>query len=247
MKLKLGSIDDDIEALVVPELKAEMIIGLRSLKQFQCSLDFHCDNLWTELQEGSFVPLNYEPLTISSSQPEVTQAVDEPQGLLSSPEPPDTNSAATGDAWQPRQSPTDSEESGHEHDEDHDVWATSENGSIDLQVQARRHLDEGIDKILELAATGVTGTERDRLADLVRSYRDVFALTDVELGRTNLLTHRIDTGDTGPIKIPPHRTSPAKLPIIRDEVKSMLEKGVIRPSKSLYRELVVLRGLSEVE
>ena len=33
MKLKLGSIDDDIEALVVPELKAEMIIGLRFLKQ----------------------------------------------------------------------------------------------------------------------------------------------------------------------------------------------------------------------
>ena len=45
MNLKLGSIDDDIEALVVPELKAEIIIGLRSLKQFQCSLDFHCDNL----------------------------------------------------------------------------------------------------------------------------------------------------------------------------------------------------------
>ena len=34
MKLKLESIDDDIEALVVPELKAEMIIGLQSLKQF---------------------------------------------------------------------------------------------------------------------------------------------------------------------------------------------------------------------
>ena len=194
MNLKLGSIDYDIEALVVPELKAEMIIGLRSLKQFQCSLDFHCDNLWTGPQEGSIVPLHYEPLTISSSKPEASQGVDDPQGFLSSPEPPDTNSAATGDAWQPSQSPTDSEESGHEYDEDHEVWATSENVSIDLQVQARRHLDEDIEKILELAAPGVTGTERDRLADLVRSYRDVFALTNAELGRTNLVTHRIDTG-----------------------------------------------------
>ena len=92
-------------------------------------------------------------------------------------------------------------------------------------MQARRHLDEDIEKILELAAPGVTGTERDRLADVVQSNRDVFALTDPELGRTNLVTHRINTGDTGPIKIPPHRTSPAKMPIIRDEVKSMLEKG----------------------
>ena len=101
MKLKLGSIDDDIEALVVPELKSEKIIGLRSLKQFQCSLDFHCDNLWTGPQEGSIVPLHYEPLTISSSQPEATQGVDDPQGLLSSPEPPDTNSAATGASGNP--------------------------------------------------------------------------------------------------------------------------------------------------
>ena len=192
-------------------------------------------------QEGSIVPLYYEPLTISSSQLEASQGVDDPQGLLSSPEPPDTNSAATGDAWQPSQSPTDSEESGQEYDEDHDVWATSENGSIDLQVQARRHLDEDIEKILELAAPGVTGAERDRLADLVRSYRDVFALTDAELGRTNLVTHRIDTGDTVPIKIPPHRTAPAKMSIIRDEVKSMLEKGVIRPSKSPYGAPIVLQ------
>ena len=101
LKLKLGSIDDDIENLVLPELKAEMIIGLRSLKQFQCSLDFHCDNLWTGPQEGSIVPLQYEPLTISSSQPEATQDVDDPQGLLSSPEPPYTNSAATGEPGNP--------------------------------------------------------------------------------------------------------------------------------------------------
>ena len=58
--LKLGSIDDEIEALVVPELKAEMIIGLRSLKEHECSLDFHCDNLWTGPKEGSIVPLHYE-------------------------------------------------------------------------------------------------------------------------------------------------------------------------------------------
>ena len=104
--------------------------------------------------------------------------MDDPQGLLSSPEPPDTNSTVTGDAWQPSQSSTNSEESGHEYDEDHDVWTTSENGSIDLQVQTRRHLDEDIEKILELAAPGVTATERYRIVDLVPSYRDVFALND---------------------------------------------------------------------
>ena len=87
----------------------------------------------------------------------------------------------------------------------------------------------------------MTGTERDRLKQLISTYRDVFALTDAELGQTKLVTHRIDTGDSAPIKIPPHRTSPAKMPIIRDEVKSMLEKGVIQPSKSLYSAPIVLQ------
>ena len=82
-------------------------------------------------------------------------------------------------------------------------------------------------KILELAAPGVAGAKRDRLRKLIRSHREVFALTDAELGQTNLVTHRIETGD-----IPPHRASPAKMPIIPEEVQSMLDKGVIQPSKS---------------
>ena len=121
-----------------------------------------------------------------------------------------------------------------------------------------RHLEEDVERILELAAPGVTGMEKDKLAELIRSYRDMFALTDAELGQTNLVTHRIDTGDAGPIRIPPHRASPAKMPIIKKQVQSMLEKGVIQPSKSPCsapnlstkeegRELAFLRGLSKAE
>ena len=112
---------------------------------------------------------------------------------------------------------------------------------VDLQAQAERHLEEDVQKILELAAPGVAGAERDRLRELIRSHRDVFALTDAELGQTNLVTHRIDTGDTGPIKTPPHRASPAKMPIIREEVQSMLDKGVIQPSKGPYSAPIVLQ------
>ena len=55
--LELGSIYDDIEALVVPELKAE---------EYECSMGVHCDNLWTGPKEGSIVPLHYEPLRATS-------------------------------------------------------------------------------------------------------------------------------------------------------------------------------------
>ena len=87
----------------------------------------------------------------------------------------------------------------------------------------------------------MTETEKIRLKKLVQEYRDVFALTDAELVQTNLVTHRIDTGDTCLIKIPPHRASPAKLPIIREEVQIMMKRGVIQPSKSPYSAPIVLQ------
>ena len=63
--LKLGSIDDDIEALRVPELKAGLISALRSLKENECALALHGDSLWTGPKEGPIVPLHYEPLRTS--------------------------------------------------------------------------------------------------------------------------------------------------------------------------------------
>ena len=45
------------------------------------------------------------------------------------------------------------------------------------------------------------------LRDLVIKYRDVFALDDSELGSTDVVEHRIDTGGRKPIKVPSHRIS----------------------------------------
>ena len=126
-------------------------------------------------------------------------------------------------------------------EEDHFVQVISNGDEVDLQAQSVRHLEEDVQKILELAAPGVAGAERDRLRELIRSHRDVFDLTDAELGHTILVTHRIDTGDTGPIKNPPHRASPAKMPIIREEVQSMLDKGIVQPSKRPYSAPIVLQ------
>ena len=42
-RLKLGAVDKDLEMLVVPKLKAEMVFGLRSLKENRCLLTFSND------------------------------------------------------------------------------------------------------------------------------------------------------------------------------------------------------------
>ena len=57
--LKLEAVDKDLDMLVVLELKAEMVFGLRSLKEKRCSLMFsHAENfLWTGVIEGCMVPI----------------------------------------------------------------------------------------------------------------------------------------------------------------------------------------------
>ena len=60
-RFKLGDIAEEIEALVVPKLKAEMVLGLRPMKEYQCSLVFSRGEvfLWTGTREGSMVPIRH--------------------------------------------------------------------------------------------------------------------------------------------------------------------------------------------
>ena len=60
-RFKLGDIAKKIEVLVVPKLKAEMVLGLRSVKEYQCSLVFSRgeDCLWKGTREGSMVPIRH--------------------------------------------------------------------------------------------------------------------------------------------------------------------------------------------
>ena len=136
--LELGSIYDDIEALVVPELKDEVILGMRSLKEYECSMDFHCDNLWTgPNEEGSIVPLPYEPLRATSPGPSAVTDSQNPEADVTETLP-----------QQPTYGPGELVEGWKDDEEDHFVQVISNGDEVDLQAQAERHLEEDVQKIL---------------------------------------------------------------------------------------------------
>ena len=60
-RFKLGDIAEEIKGLVVLKLKTEMVLGLRSMTECQCSLVFSRgeDFLWTGTREGSMVPIRH--------------------------------------------------------------------------------------------------------------------------------------------------------------------------------------------
>ena len=64
-------------------------------------------------------------------------------------------------------------------------------------------------------------------------------IRDRSLGRTSLVQHRINTGDTTPIRQPPRRPPLSKQEEMSRLVKDMLTEGVIEPSSSAWSSPVV--------
>ena len=64
-------------------------------------------------------------------------------------------------------------------------------------------------------------------------YADTFATGDTTV-RTNIVTHRIETGNAAPIKQRPHRMAPAAHQQVRRSVQQMLAAKQIQPADSSW-------------
>jgi hypothetical protein len=80
----------------------------------------------------------------------------------------------------------------------------------------------------------------DQLKTLLAMYSPLFAKHDNDFGRTTLVEHSIDTGDTPPIRQPPRRVPGGQLEEFEAEIQRMLEAGVIEPGQSPWASPVVL-------
>ena len=74
-------------------------------------------------------------------------------------------------------------------------------------------------RALRLDETGLTLSQRDRLASVLKTYSDVFALNDEELGTTSVVEHSIDTGDAEPVRQYARRVPYA----MRDKLTELVE------------------------
>ena len=92
----------------------------------------------------------------------------------------------------------------------------------------------------DLSDSILNDDDRNKFRELFRCYRDVFAFTGDQLGKSSLVQHVIDTGDAMPIKQRPYRASPRCKQEIDRQVDDMLQKGIIRESVSPWSSPVVL-------
>jgi predicted aspartyl protease len=96
---------------------------------------------------------------------------------------------------------------------------------IDLLSRSTEHLNEEHHRMVAL---------------LLEEYQDIFSTGDLDIGRTDLVEHGINTGHGTPIKQRSRRVAPSQQKEIDKQVEKMLEQGVIEPTDSPWASPVVL-------
>ena len=83
---------------------------------------------------------------------------------------------------------------------------------------------------------------RDDILNIVHQNIDLFAKTDSDLGHTNTISMRIDTGSSPPIKHRPYRTPLNNRKIVDKAIDEMMKAGIIERSQSSWAfPLVVVK------
>ena len=112
-------------------------------------------------------------------------------------------------------------------------------------VSDESHTIAGIDSIAPVNEQGggeqsIPATEQGLLSQLLHEHGDLFAESDMDLGRTNVIKMGIDTGDESPIAVKPYRVPFNKRKVIDEQVDKMLDAGIIKPCQSPWQSPVVL-------
>lgn len=81
---------------------------------------------------------------------------------------------------------------------------------------------------------------QQKLSSLINEFHDIFAWNGTPPGRTSVAKHRINTGNTHPIRISHRRLPPQHQEEVHKLIDEMLNNNIIRPSDSPWSSPVVL-------
>ena len=108
-----------------------------------------------------------------------------------------------------------------------------------LPVKAPPLAPDVLAKLLP-ADLDVSAEERSKLTAVLSAHSQAFAQNDFDLGKTTLLEHEIDTGESLPFKIKCRPVPFKTLEWLKGEIERLLKLNVIRPSNSPYSSPIVI-------
>ena len=108
------------------------------------------------------------------------------------------------------------------------------------EPQPRKDVAEVVDTLLSKVPDGLTQSQRDQVGDLLYDFSDIFSRGALDMGRTTLVEHTIDTGDHRPIRQGLRRHPMAHLEVIDSQVDELIQNYFVEPTASPWASNVVL-------
>jgi len=119
--------------------------------------------------------------------------------------------------------------------------AESENGGkFPDTVNTEPELPEHVRPLYEALPSDLTEEERLRAIQFIRENAADFSTSEFDIGRTELVQHRIDTGNHKPFRQALRRHPMAHLPVIDQHVQEMLQHDIVEPAASPWSSNIVL-------
>ena len=94
-------------------------------------------------------------------------------------------------------------------------------------VKRRRKNYKHLEPLLEGLSKDMTRLEREQLWEMLKSYADVFSSGKFDMGRTTLVAHHIDTGESQPVKQRLRKQAWAHQEVIATERKELSEADLV--------------------
>jgi len=118
--------------------------------------------------------------------------------------------------------------------------STSKKPRGELKESQEAQLPEHMRPLIEGMDQRFSKPDMEEIITLLVEYEDIFIQPGGKLGRTDIVRHKIDTGEASPIKQRMRRTPHAQRELIDEEVKKMIELGVVEESDSPWSSPIVL-------
>ena len=101
-------------------------------------------------------------------------------------------------------------------------------------------IPDNLSTLFSKTTASLNPSQTENVCNLLIEFQHMFSTGPLDLGRTTLVKHSIDSGDAHPLRQPPRRLPLAKREVSEQEVKAMAEGAIIEPSSSPWASPIVL-------
>jgi hypothetical protein len=113
-------------------------------------------------------------------------------------------------------------------------------GKENLQTSKKEPVPDYLQSLYESSTENLCDRDKEKVAELLVCFQDVFSQGLDDLGRATGVRHDIVTGNAAPVKQPPRRIPVSKREEASKAIKDMEKQGIVEPSTSPWSSPVVL-------